>query len=375
MKRPRLWLATALVLTAVLSVVRAPDRLSSPQFWAEDAAVFFIQAEVNGAGSIAAPYAGYILLLPRLVAYAGRLVPVVHVPGLYAVASFGVLALAVCAAFWATRDRPAWARLAFGLALLTVPFVDEVWSVLTNTQWIGAAAMVAIIGAPSPATPAARGLVLAFLALIAFTGPFALVLLPCALLVAWRAKDGWTMTLVAMLAVAALVCLATLAASSRGGMELSIPARLAAFAVGRTKLFAGTSLAAATLAWGAWIGYRRGDRLLLTCGTSGLLLLGAVAAAAPVVMVGAVPHIGGRYAFVPWVTVVWTLILQSAHGSRLSRAGLTAVAGVCAVGLPVAPLTLHDWRADARCLERQPACMVTVNPGWDLLLPGRGADP
>lgn len=368
----RVSVAVALALTALVSLLRAPERLAHPQFWAEDAAVFFIEAEVDGAASIASPYAGYVLLYPRLVAYVGRFVPVAQVPALYVVASFCMFVLAVLAALRATRDRPPWVGAACGLALLTVPFVDEVWFVLTNTQWIGAAALIAIIGAPPPASRASGIAVMTLLVLVALTGPFALILLPCALLCAWRSQDRRDGMLLAVLAVAALLCILTLAASARTSPELSMAARLATSAFGRPKLFLAACLAATTLAWGAWVGYRRDDRLLLACGTSGLLLLGAVAVAGPIAMVGGLPHVGGRYAFVPWVATVWTLILLAARGGRLPRIGLAATAALCALNLSLQPLARHDWPAVARCLEQHAACPATVNPGWELLLPGRG---
>jgi hypothetical protein len=369
----RAWLATALVLTAVVTMVRAPDRLGAPQFWAEDAAVFFTQAELDGARSIIRPYAGYLLVLPRLVAYAGRFVPVIHVPAFYVLACFAMLTATIVAACRATRDRPAWVGPALATALLTVPFSSEIWFALTNLQWIAAAALIAMLGAPPPDRPAARVLLLAAVVLVALTGPFALVLLPCAVLSAWRARDGWHTTVLGILAVAAAVCVITLANSNRGGMELSLAERLTAFVLGRPALVAAGSAAVGTLAWGGWVGFRRHDTLLLVCGASGLLLAGAAVVAAPIVIVDATPYMGGRYAFVPWVATMWTLILLCAHGYRWTRAALAAAALVCVLRLQLAPLPRHDWDAVARCLERQPACQATVNPGWHLLLPGRVA--
>ena len=58
-----------------LLVVRRADALTNPQFWAEDATIFFKTAfEQPTLASLLAPYAGYLHLVPRCVALiCGRL--------------------------------------------------------------------------------------------------------------------------------------------------------------------------------------------------------------------------------------------------------------------------------------------------------------
>lgn len=366
---------TSLALTLIAALVRTPDRLSTPQFWAEDAAVFYIEAEVDASRSIAMPYAGYLHLYPRLVAYAGRFFPVVHVPAVYAAGAFAMCWMAVLSALVATSDRPPWVTAAFAVALLTVPFASEVWFVLTNAQWIGATVLLLIISSPAPASLRTRILVAAGVVLVSLTGPFALILLPCALMRAYLSSDGWSTALVAIVAAAGLVCVLTLATFPREPTGLSIAERLSSLALGRPKLFAMVCMATATLAGGALLGYLRKDRLLLLCGLSGLLFLAAAAIAAPAPLVAALPQVGGRYAFVPWVATVWTLILLTSYGYRVCGAILVMSAVLCAANITLPPRSSHDWVATARCLEMRPICPATVNPGWNLLLPGRGAAP
>ena len=79
-------LVLLLALLAVMSV-RQPDKLQSPQFWAEDGPVFYLDAEYLGTASIIRPYNGYWHLYPRTIALVGTKVPVRYLPTLYVAAA------------------------------------------------------------------------------------------------------------------------------------------------------------------------------------------------------------------------------------------------------------------------------------------------
>ena len=77
-------------------------------------------------------------------------------------------------------------------AVLLVPFSGELWLTLTNVQWFGALLLVALLAAPSPTTTlgaVAWSLGGIFMGL---SGPFALLLWPCALARAWWYRDRWS---------------------------------------------------------------------------------------------------------------------------------------------------------------------------------------
>src|SRR5262245_24303691 len=57
------------LLILTILVMRRPDAVYNPQFWAEDATVFFKQAfETPAASTLVRPLGGYFHLVPRVVA-------------------------------------------------------------------------------------------------------------------------------------------------------------------------------------------------------------------------------------------------------------------------------------------------------------------
>jgi uncharacterized membrane protein len=90
----------------VLLVLRRPDSLLNPQFWAEDGSVYFSQALVSGPASIFLPYNSCLWVLPRIVALAVTLLSVLRAPF-----AFNLIALAVGAGCCALFSLPAYRHL------------------------------------------------------------------------------------------------------------------------------------------------------------------------------------------------------------------------------------------------------------------------
>ena len=67
--KPWLTPAWTVLACAALLALRKPWALHTPQFWAEDGEIFMKQDDAWGAGAILSPYNGYLLLLPRLIAW------------------------------------------------------------------------------------------------------------------------------------------------------------------------------------------------------------------------------------------------------------------------------------------------------------------
>ena len=178
--RHRTALKVVVLLLALLATmsVRQPDKLHTPQFWAEDGPVFYLDAENLGAASIVRPYNGYWHLYPRTVALIGTKLPVRHLPRLYVTAAMVVTVCALLALVSARLSERAIARAGMVAAVLLVPFSGELWLTLTNMQWFGGLLLVALLAAPAPAT--ARGAAAWSVGgiVIGLSGPFALLLSP-----------------------------------------------------------------------------------------------------------------------------------------------------------------------------------------------------
>ena len=166
----------AFCLAVAVVFVRAPDAFHAPQFWAEDASVFWIAQYQHGFGaSLFAPYAGYLHAVPRLIAALASPLPYAWQPVAYL-----VLALAVTgwtAATLAALPLPRWlAALAGVCALIVAP--RESLANPTNLQWMMAPALPLIAATPAPAGRFACANQLVFVALASLSGPFAALMLP-----------------------------------------------------------------------------------------------------------------------------------------------------------------------------------------------------
>jgi hypothetical protein len=157
--------------------------LLRPEFWAEDGPIFFAQAW-NGSAihALGFTYAGYLEVLPRLVALFGTTVGLRWAPVL-----FNLVALAVQVApasfFVSSRCqslvKAVRARVLLAGVYLVLPSA-ELNATLTNVQWHLALLAFLIVIATPPRhwwAQVGDGLVIA---LATLTGPFGLFLLPVA---------------------------------------------------------------------------------------------------------------------------------------------------------------------------------------------------
>jgi hypothetical protein len=136
------WLARYLVLAAVLAVVlvlRRPDAILNPQFWAEDGRIYFSEQLTLGFWSaLLKGYKGFPYAAERGIAALGSAVPLVEVPLAYNVVSIVVTALAM-----ATFSVPGFRHLIHGnalrvitcLAIVCIPAGQELVATATNVGW------------------------------------------------------------------------------------------------------------------------------------------------------------------------------------------------------------------------------------------------
>jgi hypothetical protein len=99
--QPLFWVGLA--GCAAILALRRPDAFAHPQFWAEDG-YFFERNYTLGLKAIFLPYAGYLHLVPRLIAVFASLLDPLWIPAAYVGASL-LLTLYVAAAP-IRRDSP-----------------------------------------------------------------------------------------------------------------------------------------------------------------------------------------------------------------------------------------------------------------------------
>ena len=349
--------------------VRQPDKLHTPQFWAEDGPVFYLDAENLGAASIVRPYNGYWHLYPRTVALIGTKLPVRHLPRLYVTAAMVVTVCALLALVSARLSERAIARAGMVAAVLLVPFSGELWLTLTNMQWFGGLLLVALLAAPAPAT--ARGAAAWSVGgiVIGLSGPFALLLSPCAAWRAWWHRDRWSLWVLLMFSACAAATLLALIGHPRGGGLATLPQRLVPLmhaALAHKLALVAAIGGSLVLLVGLVHGVTHRQWALTACSAAALLVTAGTVATVPI------EQLTTRYVFIPWAVGAWIAIMLAERGYRLAWLALAAALAISVANLRLAPLQPYPWARDADCLEREPVCAVTVNPSWRVGLPGRG---
>lgn len=161
-------------LLLIALALKSNDALTVPQFWAEDAAVFFKEQYGKAWPQLFVPYAGYLLLVPRLVAWLASMTSAVMAPLIYNM--LAVILASASIAFTASKLRHIVPIPLVLASFLLVPTNGEVFGTITNVQWF--LQFVLAIGCFTSSVdtrgwrPWARASVMFALAL---TGPFSII--------------------------------------------------------------------------------------------------------------------------------------------------------------------------------------------------------
>ena len=357
--------------------------------------MFFLDAYEKGPRCIYEPFAGYLHLFPRTVAWIAMAADPVWIPGIYNLFAL-ILALTVVAALFSPRiDLPAKPFLA--LALVLAPHTGEVLVNLTNSQWHLAVALVLVLIARDPATVAqclADGIAII---LGGLTGPFVVFLAP---LFVVRAVGRRTLssTLLALAVVAfAGVQLSNLlheqAAFVRPGpVDLKLLG-----SVMSSRLYGtfwggyGGGIFATTGAWialgvgvtavGAYLAFRPGPyaesrRLIAGAWVCLVVPVGLKFCREAAVLTS--PRNGDRYFYLPHVFLAWLIVVERARTTgwrrRLALAALIAALTANLKTLRVPPLTDYAWSQHVQPIREGKAFVIPINPdGWTIVSGGKNS--
>jgi hypothetical protein len=162
-----------LVGALLLLGLKSPDALLSPQFWAEDGPIFFGQQFGATQPPLFEPYAGYLNLAPRLVAWGATAVDFSYAPLFYNLSALLVDALCISyatLAFGRYFDRP----IVF-LSFFVVPSVGDVFGTITNMQWFMQFVLAAACFLPSDRHRQHVPACYLILLIVALSGPFSIL--------------------------------------------------------------------------------------------------------------------------------------------------------------------------------------------------------
>lgn len=216
-----------MALACALFVMRRPDAIVRPQFWAEDGAVWY--ADAYGLGPVRSLFStqdGYFSTYLRLTADASLALPLRWAPLLFVLVALA-LQLAPAAVFLSSRFkhvvRSDAARVAIVGLYVLAPNVAETHLNATNAQWYLALLAFLAVTAGPPAGRAWKAFDAGVLALSGLSGPYALFLLPVVALAWLRDRERRHLGNAAILAACAAVQVSALLVGTRGARVAVLP--------------------------------------------------------------------------------------------------------------------------------------------------------
>jgi hypothetical protein len=196
------------VLAACLLLWRGVPRLRDAAFFAEDGQIFFAQAHNCGLAAFVEPYAGYLHLIPRIIAALLEPFSVTAAPVLYAAAALLVHVVMLTPALSARLDWiiPGQMLRAVLFALLChMPPLWEVLGNIANLIFVGGISLLLLMLSDDPQSGGGRVGELAAVAALGLSGPLIVFFVPW---FAWRwqrTRSRHSLAVVAVAVVAALV--------------------------------------------------------------------------------------------------------------------------------------------------------------------------
>ena len=386
MRRKTLQTLLVLALVALAALLRRPDAFFQPQFFVEDGAVFFKQDYERGASAIWTTYAGYLHLIPRLIAFFASAFPLELRPRVYTHSCLAVL-WAITA--WTMRERIALPyRPAFALAPMLIPIGPFIYLHLTNIQWFTAIVLLlSLVQRPATSYRQAAFDTLTCL-LVGLTGPFSIVALALSPMRLWihgfRKLD---LPFYLSLAVCAMVqaTLLLTASSSKGGSFHHVTAKFLGLQGARYLMGDGVAnlmtpfqlsgVALLLVACLAFIVLASQDMKKLAtfffASASLVFVVGLYRSSGEVPKVNAF-HSGIRYMFLPHLCVTYILLLGLSSG-RLGRwlsaplLLLASVASATTFTMPT-PEDLHFERYCDDIRAGKPVTVPLLHEGWSMTL-------
>lgn len=382
-------IAFAVLFVTATYMWRSGDGITTPQLFGEDGRVFFTEARTFGLSSISVPYAGYLHVVPRLVALACLPFSATVAPALYISAT--VLIVACVAAITATcRHRHAWL---LACCIAVVPVGGEIFGLLTNEQWFGQVGLLMITITASPRSRIIRLLQIAFLLIFALDGPFAILAAPLAALRLWTRRHdvhSQVVGLVVLSAAALQLSFALQVASPYEGIR--DPRHLAAVMLDRwIGQSAHRGLTLRPPAYRADVVFF--STLVFALATSEVLALKMLAYVSMSLVTTFARFIGDsryfdgtdfgdRYFYVPRLAIMWCFVLCAVRARWTSVFGLVGLAMMALSFDPWVrtPLPVLPWRDGALKIDQGRAVDILINPSepgdttpdpWIVRVPGR----
>jgi hypothetical protein len=203
-----------------LLFIRMPDRFLNAQFYAEDG-YLYEQAIRFGYHSIFASYAGYLLLIQRLIAYAASYLNPSYVPLFFNCMAMAAVGL-VCARILSKRVNLAlkpWLALNFVLW----PHTEDIFVCMENMMWVVSILLLILLVTEAPDQKYSILLDSTVVFLAGLTGVFSILFLPLFILRAFLKRSSYSYIIASLVFFTALVQIYFVIHSYKQDFTLTIP--------------------------------------------------------------------------------------------------------------------------------------------------------
>jgi hypothetical protein len=378
-----------LSVAALILFIRKTDSFINPQFWAEDGAIFFLQQYENGPSALFQEYAGYLNLVPRLIALIADLFfPYSAIPAFYNYSSL-LLTLCVLLSIFSPRFKVKHKPL-IALTIVLIPhYTNEVFLTITNLQWILALMLIVVLLKEKPDHRYGNIIVqyafdLATIIICGLTGPFLIFLAP---FYVWKwvtDKNRYnSVILIAVVAVSSIQ-LGFIASASTPPQDTVINLKAYSAVIGHRlfgNLFLGYIIGSQISHYVLSFLYLvtlilivrlAKERFIFFCISIHLVLLLATFykfKADPEILFP--PANGPRYFYLPYIMLAWSLIALLGQQGKWKNTLLTIALTFILISsltsrFHSAPFIDYKWRLYSKSIGKEDA-VIPINPkGWQI---------
>jgi hypothetical protein len=205
-------------LAACLLFLRGVPRLRDAALHHEDGQIFLSQAHNGGVAAFVKPYAGYLHLIPRMVAAVLEPFPVTAAPVLYAVAALLVHVVMLTPALSARLEWIIPGQMLRAVLFALLCLMPPLWEVLGNIAnliFVGGISLLLLMLSDDPRSGSGRAGELAAVAALGLSGPLIVFFVPWFVWRWRRTRSRHSRAVVAVGVAAALVQGATFLLSER----------------------------------------------------------------------------------------------------------------------------------------------------------------
>jgi hypothetical protein len=394
-----------LTTTTIILFIRKTDSILNPQFWAEDGVIFFLQQYEQGASAIFQPYAGYLHLVPRLIAFfADLFFPYSFAPYVYNYSSL-LITLLVIASIYSRRFTIGNKNL-LSLTIVLIPhYTSEVFLNITNLQWI-LAILIIITLLKEPPHPKYGNVYLQIVSDLTviiccgLTGPFIIFLTPFFMWKYFNNKSRYSFIIVlVVIAVASMQTLFIINSPplALGGEKVNQESGSYAKVIGQKlfgNLFLGISvpyqispsiLCILLLFIIFFIsdlsidsGNKRASLIFVFLSFSFAVVLATLYRFKANLQLLIPPGNGPRYFYLPYIMMVWSLIVcveqKEAWKSTIVKVLLcAALISSLTSGFHSGAFIDYEWKLHSRLIGKKQNLVIPINPeGWQVRISQKG---